>query len=378
MAVTGPGLDDAQTEKGIHQGNALILEIAGDQKSVILSQVANQPSTEATFTVYPPQPFCTRGETTGCLLWAPTEKGKPGYPTIGGEFVFGNEPEWRRPYEFSQQVYMIMASMNQIGKPNNDSVSKFMQDVVGANMGFIFHNDVKDTFDVQEIIAMIRDMIKSVLRGVTDFTKFPDEIIDGKHTRWYPDPAERRGAQRFNVFNLDPFVWFVHVKLGFSGYGFSVDDDTADVGAGGASQLQLTVTGTGGLKNTDPWTIQAPYGPVKKVSCLSSGPKSRTNGETIFYDIKKVSGKVDDPNTPITITAPAGRLLSNGDTVVIENVPSPAGTNANNTFKIGNLTRETFDLFDEATGKISVPSSGACTGAGHCGRWSYPKHPYID
>jgi hypothetical protein len=30
-----------------------------------------------------------------------------------------------------------MASMNQIGKANNDSVSKFMQDVVGANMGYI-------------------------------------------------------------------------------------------------------------------------------------------------------------------------------------------------------------------------------------------------
>ena len=370
MAVTGPGLDDAQTEKGIHQGNALILEIAGDQKSVILSQVANQPSTEATFTVYPPQPFCTRGETTGCLLWAPTEKGKPGYPTIGGEFVFGNEPEWRRPYEFSQQVYMIMASMNQIGKPNNDSVSKFMQDVVGANMGFIFHNDVKDTFDVQEIIAMIRDMIKSVLRGVTDFTKFPDEIIDGKHTRWYPDPAERRGAQRFNVFNLDPFVWFVHVKLGFSGYGFSVDDDTADVGAGGASELQISVTEKGGLKNTNPWTIQAPYGPVKNVSLPYAGPAS-SKGDTLYHNIEKIGN-----TTPITIAAPAGRLLNNGDTVRIDQVPPPAGTNANGIFKIGNLTRNTFGLFDVATGTIPIAPSGSCDM--RCGRWSYPLHPYTD
>jgi hypothetical protein len=66
-----------------------------------------------------------------------------------------------------------------------------------------------------------------------------------------PDPKGHHGAQLFNVFNLDPFVWFVLVQLGFSGYGFSVDDDTADVGAGGASQLQLTVTETGGLKNTN-------------------------------------------------------------------------------------------------------------------------------
>ena len=45
---------------------------------------------------------------------------------------------------------MIMASMNQIGKANNDSVSKFMQDVVGANMGFIFTNDAKKTYDAQD------------------------------------------------------------------------------------------------------------------------------------------------------------------------------------------------------------------------------------
>jgi hypothetical protein len=361
MAVTGPGLDDAHTEKGIHQGNALILEIAGDKKSVILSQVANKTSTNATFTVHPPQ----------SLLYTPETAKDPGYPLIGNKFVFRNEPAWQNPYEFSQQVYMIMASMNQIGHPNNDSVSKFMQDIVGANMGFIFTNNAKTKFDAQEIIAMIRDMIKSVLRGVTDFTKFPDEIVDNKHTRWYPDPSEPTGRQLFNVFNLDPFVWFVHVKLGFSGYGFSVDDDTADVGAGGASQLQLTVTETGGLKNTNPWTIQAPYGPVKNVSCAYSGPASSTNGDTLFHDITDVSSNTP----PITITAPAGRRLSNGATVRIDRVDLPAGTNANGTFKIGNLTRDTFDLFDAATGTIPIAPSGKYTGGG---RWSYPLHPYID
>ena len=41
MAVTGPGLDNAETEKGRHQGDAVILQIASDKKSVILSKVAN-------------------------------------------------------------------------------------------------------------------------------------------------------------------------------------------------------------------------------------------------------------------------------------------------------------------------------------------------
>ena len=266
MAVTGPGLNNAQTEKGIHQGDAVILQIAGNKKSVILSQVVATASTNATFTFLPPK----------SLLWTPNAKGKPGFPLIGDKFKFSGEPKWHNPYEFSQQVYLIMASMNQIGRPNNDSVSKYMQDIVGANMGFIFTQQAKDSDDGKMVTSMIRDMIKSVLRGVTDFTAFPDKIEGAKHVVWYPDPSLPSGNQPFNVFNLDPFVWFVHVRLGFSGYGFSVDDDTADVGAGGPSQLQLTVTVKGGLKNTNQWTIQAPYGPVKNVSLPYSGKATST------------------------------------------------------------------------------------------------------
>jgi hypothetical protein len=359
MAVTGPGLDNAMTEKDLHQGDAVILEIASDKKSVILSQVANTSSTSAPFTFLPPK----------SLLWTPTAKGDPGYPLIGDQFQFSNEPAWHDPYEFSQQVYLIMASMNQIGHANNDSVSKYMQDIVGANMGFIFTNAAKKTDDAQMVIAMIRDMIKSVLRGVSDFTKYPDVIDDhGNHLSWYPNPAESRGDQPFNVFNLDPFVWFVHVQLGFSGYGFSVDDDTADVGAGGASQLQLTVTETGGLKNTEPWTIQAPYGPVKNVSLAYSGPASSSNGDTLYNAIKSVSN-----TTPIRITTPGQHNLANGATVRIDQVGGDPA--ANGTFKIGNVTRTTFDLFDAATGTTPVAPTGTYTSGG---RWSYPLHPYVD
>ena len=358
MAVTGPGLDDAMTEVGIHQGNAVILKIASDRKSVILSQVANKTSTNEAFTVHPPQ----------SLLWTPTAIGAPGYPLLD-QFQFSTESAWHNPYEFSQQVYLIMASMNQIGHPNNDSVSKYMQDIIGANMGFIFTNAAKKSDDAQVVIAMIRDMIKSILRGVSDFTKYPDIVDDhGNHLSWYPDPKEHHGGQLFNVFNLDPFVWFVHVQLGFSGYGFSVDDDTADVGAGGASQLQLTVTGTAGLKNTNPWTIQVPYGPVKNVSLAYSGPASSTNGDTLYNAIAKVSD-----TTPIRITTPGQHNLSNGDTVVIDQV---IGDNAaNGTFKIGNVTRNTFELFDPVTGTTPVAPTGTYISGG---RWSYPLHPYID
>ncbi|MBV9875525.1 MAG: hypothetical protein JO025_12405 [Verrucomicrobia bacterium] len=360
MAVKGPGLDDAMTEVDRHQGDAVILEIASNKKSVILSQVVATASKNARFTFLPPK----------SLLWTPTANGDPGYPLIGDQFQFSSkEPPRHNPYEFSQQVYLIMASMNQIGHQNNDSVSKYMQDIVGANMGFIFTNTAKKSFDADMVTSMIRDMIKSVLRGVTDFTKFPDEIDSrGNHTSWYPNPAEAQGGQAFNVFNLDPFVWFVHVVLGFSGYGFSVDDDTADVGAGGASQLQLTVTDTGGLKNTNPWTIQAPYGPLKNVSLWYSGPASATNGDTLYNAIASVGN-----TTPITVTTPGPHHLSNGDTVRIDQVD---GDNAaNGTFKIGNVTMNTFELFDAVTGKTPVSPTGTYIKGG---RWSYPLHPYID
>jgi hypothetical protein len=358
MAVTGPGLDNAMTEKDRHQGDAVILQIASDKKSVILSQVVNTASTNATFTFLPPK----------SLLWTPTAEGDPGHPLIGDKFEFSDEPAWRDPYEFSQQVYLIMASMNQIGHHNNDSVSKYMQDIVGANMGFIFTNDAKKSDDGKMVTSLIRDMIKSVLRGVSDFTKYPDEIEDGKHVVWYPNPALERGKQPFNVFNLDPFVWFVHVKLGFSGYGFSVDDDTADVGAGGASQLQLTVTETGGFNNTNPWTIQAPYGPVKNVSLPYSGQASSTNGDTLYNAIRHVSN-----TTPIRITTPSQHNLSEGTSVRIDQVGGDPA--ANGTFKIGNVSRLTFDLFDAATGMTPVSPTGTYTRGG---RWSYPLHAYVD
>jgi len=244
-----------------------------------------------------------------------------------------------------------------------------MHDIVGHNMGFIFTAAAQKSLDGPMVMAMIRDMIKSVLRGVTDFTKYPDVIDDqGNHTSWYPPPADPHGNQPFNVFNLDPFVWFVHVQLGFSGYGFSVDDDTGDVGAGGASQLQLTVTGTGGLKNTNPWTIQAPYGPVKNVSLPYSGRATPTNGDTLYNAIQSVSN-----TTPIRITTPGQHNLSNGATVRIDQVRGDLA--ANGTFKIGNVSRNTFDLFDALNGITPVKPTGTYTGGG---RWSYPLHPYID
>jgi hypothetical protein len=363
MAITGPGLDNAMTEVGIHQGNALILEIASDSKSVVVSQVAHDSHTNEAYSFSPPQ----------SLLWTPVKQGDPGYPLFGNSLKFAtNTPAWHNPYEFSQKVYMIMASMNQIGQPNNNTLLKFMEDVVGANMGYIFDQAGKDSGDGQAVIAIIRDMVKSVLRGVTDFTEYPDSLdAYGNHLHWYPDPKVPTGGQKFNVFNLDPYVRFVHVNLGFSGYGFSVDDDTADVGAGGANNLQIAVTGYKGLTNTNVWAITAPYGPIRNVSASYSGDTNATNGDTLYNGIQSVIDK-----TPITIVTAGKNNLNEGDTVVIDQVVGD--TAANGTFKISNVTDTSFDLYDPVTGTNPIASNGTYTNAPTSGRWSYPLHPYID
>jgi hypothetical protein len=364
MAVKGPGLDDAMTEVDMHQGLAVILQIASDKKSVILSQVVNKDSKPAIFTFLPPK--------ENPLLYSPAKENLYRFdfskePDCGEKSPNRNTQACRHdPYEFSQKVYLIMASMNQIGKHNNDNVSKFMQDIVGANMGFIFANSARGPAS-DMVTSMIRDMIKSVLRGVSDFTKYPDLLDrEGNHTSWYPDPRGHRGGHDFNVFNLDPFVWFVHVKLKFTSYGFSVDDDVANIGAGGASQLQITVAGTCGLKNTNQWTQQAPYGPVKSDSLKYSGPASLTNGDTIYHNIKSVS-----TTTPITITTEGHPNLSNLEEVRVEVVTGNRVDNV--TFKTGNVTSKTFDLFDANTGEPVAPGRYNIWR-----RWSYPLHPYVD
>lgn len=359
MAVTGPGLDNTVGESGPHQGKAVILKISSDSKSVIVSRVANAKS-KGTYQILPPQE----------LLWTPKKEGDPGYPLFGDKLRFEKTEKWQDPYKFAQAVYLVMASMNQIDKTNNSGICKFMQDVIGANMGYIVDQAGKESADGQMVIAMIRDLIKSVLRGVTDFTEFPDDLSpDGKtHLVWYPDPSIPTGGQKFNVFNLDPFVWFVHVKMLFSGYGFSVDDDTANIGAGGANHIQFSIAGENGLKNKSEWSNQVPFGPVGK-NPKASGQYIIEPGDFTPSAIKNVSS-----GTPITVTTEGQHSLKGGTEVYIDQVVGNKA--ANGTFRVDNVTNYTFELFDLKTGK-PVASNGTYAPAPTPGRWSLPPSPYI-
>lgn len=343
MQVTGPGLDSPDPAK--EKGGVIILAIATDKRSVVLSQLAraNHPlSQNQTYTFLKPQPL-------------------RGAPTNLFTFNFSQDPQdpARNPDEFSKKVYLAMASMAQIGKNPDPQVKtpyvlELMNNVVGGNMGFIFDTNARRfTPDGLAISARIRDIIKSILRGVTDFMKYP-EYNASNTLVWYPTPSTPRGGLPFNAYNLDPFVWFVHVPLGFSGYGFSLDDDTADVGAGEATRLQVTIGGRAGLPNTNEWTIQAVYGPV-----TGSGHWDPTQTVS-FHDV--VTGATRA--SPIVITAPKHNL-ADGEKVYIDQVEG--NTAANGTWTVANATANTFEL---------VGSSGNANYI-KGGRWSRGPLPFI-
>jgi len=73
------------------------------------------------------------------------------------------------------------------------------------------------------------------------------------------------------------------------------------------------------------------------------------------------------------VTTKGPHHLSNGDTVRIDEVVGDPA--ANGTFKVENLTRDTFELFDDLTGKTPVSPTGIYISGG---KWSYPLHPYVD
>ncbi|WP_169977352.1 hypothetical protein [Tautonia rosea] len=128
------------------------------------------------------------------------------------------------------------------------------------------------------LVGETRDIVKSILRGVYDFNEVKDQ------SKWYPAPSTPMGGQLFNVYNLDPYVWFVHVVQGMSAYGFSVDDDVANPTATGPllaadgtgnhfpNNLNIGFGGTGGLGNPNQWFPTTPWGALETMATISVVP----------------------------------------------------------------------------------------------------------
>jgi hypothetical protein len=161
--------------------------------------------------------------------------------------------------QFAQYAYQLLSLMSQVPLENTNPVD-ILHNVIGGNItknglnGDANHNTER----------AYRDKIKSLLRGVNDFTVQNDQA-----NQWYPDPTLKIGwdanadpKKTFNIYNLDPFVWLVHKQMGLSGYGFSLDDDAADISGNFSTKLGVAIGGLNGLPNHFEWIDGAPYGPV--------------------------------------------------------------------------------------------------------------------
>ena len=147
--------------------------------------------------------------------------------------------------QFAQTVYDVMQNFSILKDPSQILTRSglLLSYMLGGNTGtFLVHDQLNP--DVNRVTLLpntrtalqLRDELKSLLRGVYNFNAVPNQAL------WYPNPAtptpgatlDTSLAQTnpqgitFGIYNLDPFVWFVHDVLHNSSYGFSFDDDVAN------------------------------------------------------------------------------------------------------------------------------------------------------
>lgn len=271
-----------------------ILKISEDRKTVYLSQpIPNvQDGQQVTVTFSKPPAINTFGDNITGLFDIDENK-------------FGNYPGGLQgARQFAGNVYEVLSVFSTINPrkvPKLPGSYELIGNSIGGNVGFLptaNYGPSNKPVALKNISADIRDVLKSALRGVPDFSKY----AEGK---WYPPPSEATGGRTYNVFNIDPFVWFVHRQAGLSGYGFSFDDDASDVGANQATELKIVFGGLNGLTNRAEWFASTPWGAKSNVMVTtetinrpSNDPLSKYNGLSmmtvndprVYFQIKP-----DDP-----------------------------------------------------------------------------------
>ncbi|WZO98625.1 hypothetical protein EP7_000205 [Isosphaeraceae bacterium EP7] len=137
------------------------------------------------------------------------------------------------------------------------------------------------------LTGQVRDVVKSILRGVWNFVAIPDQ------SSWYANPGVSTPnamvdgkPATFGIYNLDPYVWFVHDVVNMAGYAFSVDDDVANPAAPGPvaapgstpanpiynhfpNNLQISYGGIQGFGTQSPWFPTIPWGKISTQATIS-------------------------------------------------------------------------------------------------------------
>jgi len=290
MGVTSTVLGTA-SGGGLPTGTTVLLKIINippitiggttyTMAGILSRQTSGVPS--ASFTFNPPVFNAT-------TLAGFNDQKTPQNPTGTWELLKNFAPSGATAVPFAQTVYAVMATMSNstLLAANRPLSVQLLAQVIGATISSVPTVDSSD--GGKDINQQLNNQIKSVLRGVPDFTIAPYN----DPAEWYPDPSVGTAGLTYNAYNLDPFVWFVHEKLGLSGYGFSIDDDTADVGANGATHLAMTVGGLTHLPNQHPWTATAFFGPLS-----ASGTSTNKGNTTTITLPNSVLWKMVNYNAP--------------------------------------------------------------------------------
>lgn len=280
-------------------------------------------------------------------------------------------PAAEQPYAmaFAQTVFTVMSAWS-VSVPSStpNGWALLMTNIIGGNLGPNILPHVNT-----DIANALTDMSKSLLRGVPDFTS----PLYSNPAQWYPDPALPAGGQKYNVFNLDPYVWFIHDKLGLTAYAFALDDEIGNVNAGGATNVNFSIGGLNGLPNKDPYTNTSNFG-VLTTGASTTPAKSSviaglTNPKVVYqafpyaYDKLTPGTLVNGPGVPtgttVQFTNIVGDNLPQSD-IVLSNPLTSASTGPYSLFGAFTFTgtvlgigqaNDTIVLYNPAGASLNTP-----------------------
>ncbi|MBY0526638.1 MAG: hypothetical protein K2R98_24795 [Gemmataceae bacterium] len=265
MQVTGPGIHEVGP--GFPPVVIIGLDDYVNPTKILLSQLVTTDVIDGQYSFLKPPDL--QGATDWLTQTDPAT-GKPWITPVNIQFSGQTDQEKLETQRFAAAVYaaMYVESTIPTGILFKEAKLPHAMALVGTVIGFDALHLPNSNPSQGDIGGNLRDVVKSILRGVYDFREIPDE------RNWYPAPGTadpRSVGVNFNVFNLDPYVFFVHKVLGLSGYGFSIDDDAADVGAFGfplprtgilPNNLSISYAGLQGLPNSKEWFPSVPYGEI--------------------------------------------------------------------------------------------------------------------
>src|SRR5262249_6978921 len=116
-----------------------------------------------------------------------------GFPVQTYTLSFTNQSDPGYDLRFARSVYVVMDSFNtvRVDPTTAPAIIQLMANLLGGNIGFLPHigvspdkNNPSKFSGVLLVANVIRDDIKSVLRGVDNF-----QVDTEDKGHWYPDPS---------------------------------------------------------------------------------------------------------------------------------------------------------------------------------------------